>query len=107
MFFPLWVLFLIISMICEQIANILAKQFAITGRRWIAFLSIIGFILTNIPWIASLRFGLDLSQGAIIFLILNSVSAVVIGVVFYREKITRSQLIGLALGLVALVFLSL
>ncbi len=107
MVLPLWVLFLIISMVCEQIANILAKQFAITGRRWIAVLSIIGFILTNIPWIASLRSGLDLSQGAIIFLILNSVSAVVIGIVFYREKITLSQLVGLALGLVALVFLSL
>lgn len=107
MFVPLWVLLLSISTICEQIANILAKQFAITERRWIAVLSIIGFILTNVPWIASLRSGLNLSQGAVIFLTLNSLSAVVIGVVFYREKITVSQVVGLALGLAAIVFLSL
>lgn len=103
---PRWLVFLLILVAFELIADVLAKQFAIGGKLVFAVCAILGFVAANIAWIISLRTGADLSRGAVLFSVLSAVGAVAIGLLVYHERASRNHLIGLGAGIVAIVLLS-
>ncbi len=103
---PRWLYFLLLLVVFELIADILAKQFALNGKLIFAVLSILGFIVANTAWLISLRTGAELSKGAVLFSVLSAVGAVLIGLLVYKEKAGLYQLVGLALGIAAIAFLS-
>ena len=90
----------------ELIADILAKQFALNGKLIFAVLSLLGFIAANTAWLISLRTGAELGKGAVLFSVLSAAGAVLIGLLVYKEKTGPYQLVGLALGIAAIAFLS-
>ncbi|HLX56173.1 MAG TPA: hypothetical protein VKR83_04040 [Ktedonobacteraceae bacterium] len=63
-------------------------------------------MFANIAWLISLRSGGTLSKGSVIFSALSGVIAVFIGLFVYHEKASPYQLIGMALGIAAIVFLT-
>ena len=103
---PKWLYYLLVLVVFELVADILAKQFAISGKYVFAILSIVGFIAANTAWLISLRTGAELSKGAVLFSVLSGIGAVLIGVFVYHEKTTTYQIIGLILGVAAIAFLS-
>lgn len=103
---PRWLFFLLLLVAFELVADILAKQFALSGKFLFAVLSILGFVAANIAWLISLRTGAELSKGAVLFSVLSGIGAVVIGVLMYGEKTNYYQYIGLVLGIAAIAFLS-
>lgn len=104
---PRWLYFLLLLVAFELLADVLSKQFAISGKYVFALLAILGFIAANTAWLISLRTGAELSKGAVLFSVLSGIGAVVIGIFVYHEKANPYQLIGLALGIAAIAFLSL
>jgi multidrug transporter EmrE-like cation transporter len=106
LFLPIWMIYLLAMVAFEVVADVLAKQFAINGKLVFGILSIGGYVLANIAWLISLRSGGTLSRGSVIFSALNGVVAVVLGLLVFHEKASPYQLIGMALGIAAIVFLS-
>src|SRR5450755_997021 len=102
MFPPRWLYFLLLLVLFELVADILAKQFALNGKYIFAGLSLLGFIAANTAWLISLRTGAELGKGAVLFAVLSGIGAVVIGVLVYHEKTTPWQVIGLILGIAAI-----
>jgi len=103
---PKWLYYLLLLVVFELIADVLAKQFAVSGKYIFALLSIVGFVAANTAWLVSLRTGAQLSKGAVLFSVLSGIGAVLIGVFVYHEKTTTYQIIGLVLGVAAIAFLS-
>lgn len=103
---PVWLWFVLLLVAFELIADILAKQFGITGKIIFGVLSILGYVLANLAWLLSLRNGAELSKGSIIFSALSGVGAILIGLLVYHEKVNTYQLIGVILGIAAIIFLS-
>ncbi|GCF08082.1 hypothetical protein [Dictyobacter arantiisoli] len=103
---PKWLYFLLILVAFELVADILAKQFAISGKYVFALLSIVGFIAANTAWLISLRTGAELGKGAVLFSVLSAIGAVIVAVLIYHEKVSTYQIIGLVLGVAAIAFLS-
>ena len=106
MFPPKWLYFLLLLVAFELLADILAKQFALNGRILFAVHALLGFLAANTAWLISLRTGAELGKGAVLFSVLSGIGAVMIGVLLYHEKTTPWQIIGLALGIAAIAFLS-
>lgn len=106
MLLPKWLYFLLLLVVFELIADILAKQFALSGELIFAVLSILGFIAANTAWLISLRTGAELGKGAVLFAVLSAIGAVLIGLLIYKEKANPYQLTGLALGVAAIALLS-
>jgi multidrug transporter EmrE-like cation transporter len=104
---PTWVLFLLLLVAFELLADILAKQFAVSGNFIFALLSLLGFLVANGAWLISLRTGAQLGKGAILFAVLSSIGAVLIGSLLYHEEATRAQFVGVVLGSAAIALLSL
>jgi multidrug transporter EmrE-like cation transporter len=103
---PKWLYFLLLLVAFELVADILSKQFALSGKFAFAILAILGFIAANVAWLVSLRTGAELSKGAVLFSVLSGIGAVLLGIFVYHEKANPYQLIGLALGIAAIAFLS-
>ncbi len=103
---PTWLWFILLLVAFELVADILAKQFGITGKILFGVLSILGYVLANLAWLLSLRSGAELSKGSIIFSALSGVGAVLLGLLVYHEKVNTYQVIGVILGIAAIIFLS-
>src|SRR5258708_36591983 len=99
---PRWLYFLLLLVVFELIADILAKQFALNGKLIFAVLSILGFIAANTACLTSLRTDAELSKDAVLFTALSDVGALLIGLLLSTEKATRSQFFGLMLGIGAI-----
>lgn len=103
---PAWLWWLLVLVAFELLADIFARQFGTTGKVIFGVLSILGYVLANLAWLFSLRQGAQLSTGSVLFSALSGAGAVAIGLFVYHEKVNPYQVIGLILGLVAIVFLS-
>lgn len=99
-------LLLSLLIIFELIADILAKQWSLSGSwiKWIA--AFVAYCTANIFWLWALRRGIPLGRGAVLFAVASAVAALVIGIVFYREPTTRTELIGMACGVIAIALLA-
>jgi multidrug transporter EmrE-like cation transporter len=106
-FLPAWLWLVLLLVTFELLADIFAKQFGNTGKIVFGVLAILGYVLANLAWLFSLRTGAELSKGSVIFSALSGVGAVLLGLLVYHEKVSGYQLVGLILGCLALIFLSL
>ncbi len=100
-----WLIPLGILIVFELIADILAKNWSIKGGWVLAGGALIAYLLGNTFWLFALKNGSGLAKGAVIFSIVSAVLAIGLGVLFYKETLTRMQIIGVLLGLVSLIFI--
>ena len=98
-----WIVPLSLLVIFELFADIFAKEWALQGKYIFWIVAIAGYIIANIFWLYAIRNGSGLSRGAIIFSVASAVVAVIIGFVFYKEAITKIELIGVVLGIISLI----
>ncbi len=101
----MWYWFILLCVL-EFVSDVLAKEHVIKRELLYAVLSIVGFVLANTAWIYSLRSGMLLSIGAVLFGVITGIMAVAVGILVYREDITRIHLVGIFLGIVSIGLLS-
>lgn len=101
----MWLLFLIILIILETFADVMAKEYSIKNKIYFAIASTILYVLANISWIISLKYKSSLSVGSNIFSVSTGIIAIIIGVGFYNEYISNTQMMGVILGVISLILL--
>lgn len=100
-----WIIPLAILIIFELIADIFAKTWSLKGGWVFAGIALLGYMLGNTFWLFALKNGAGLAKGAVIFSVVSAVLAIGLGVFFYKEDLTKIQIIGVFLGLLSLVFI--
>ena len=100
-----WLIPLGILIIFELIADIFAKSWSLKGGWVLATCALIAYLLGNTFWLFALKNGSGLAKGAVIFSIVSAVIAIGLGVLLYKETITKVQLIGVVLGLLSLILI--
>lgn len=96
-----WAFFLILCFF-ELGADIFAKKHALSGSVLCAVVAVTGYVLGNAAWVVSLRSGMMLSVGAVLFGIITGIAAMAVGVGLYHESVTRAQMCGMILGIAAI-----
>jgi multidrug transporter EmrE-like cation transporter len=96
-----WVFFAVLCLF-ELGADVFAKKHVISGKILWAILAVSGYVLGNAAWVVSLRSGMLLSVGAILFGIITGISAMAVGIGLYDESATKAQMAGMLLGIVAI-----
>jgi len=101
----MWMLFIALLIVFEAFADILAKEWSLKGHaaRWLA--AIAAYIVANAFWLYSLKSGAGLSRGAIVFSVASAILAIGIGVVLYKEDVTKLQLAGMFVGIISIALL--
>ncbi len=102
----MWILFLGLLIVSEAIADIIAKEYQLKAGAVRFGGAILAYIIPTIFWLVALRYGAGLTKGAIYFSVASAILAIVIGLVLYKETLTTLQVIGVALGFIAIILLS-
>ena len=100
-----WIIPLSILIIFEVIADIFAKQWSLVGKPYLWIAAISAYVIGNIFWLFALKNGSGLSRGAIIFSLVSEILAISVGLFYYHESVTGTQLMGMGLGVVSLALL--
>lgn len=73
---------------------------------WATFLLAAGCTGIDLGYILLFRAGWNISFGSLVCNIMIAISLIIIGIVFYKEKVTRDHMIGIVLCLLGLVFIN-
>lgn len=99
----IWILPLILLVILEATADYFAGSFGHGSKMYYAFIAMAFYILANISWLFAIKNGSGLTRGASLFSVFSMVLAVAIGIFIYKESITNTQIIGVILGVIAII----
>ncbi len=100
-----WLLPLSLLIVFEIVADILSKEWSVGKPIYFAIGAILAYVIANTFWLFALKYGSGLAKGAIIFSVASAILATVIGVLLYKEEVTRLQLVGMVLGILSIFFL--
>ena len=100
-----WIVPISFLIIFELIADIFSKEYSLKGSWQFWALAITAYIIANIFWLWAMRSGSGLARGAVIFSVGSAIFAAIIGIYFFNEKGSFLQYIGIALGIISLIFI--
>ncbi|MBN2884453.1 EamA family transporter [Patescibacteria group bacterium] len=100
-----WIIPLSLLIIFEALADIFAKNWSLQKYTWLAIVSLSLYLIANSFWLFALKNGAGLSRGAIVFSVASAIIAILLGVIFYKEPVSKLQLIGFFIGLISLILI--
>jgi len=103
---PQWVFFLVLLIVLDVAGDVFTKRFALGGQWLYAAIAIVLFVAASIAWIFTLRTGAALSHVIVLYSIAALIAGTFVGIVVFGETAGRLQYVGIALGIAAVVCLS-
>ena len=100
-----WPIFIGLLIVFEVVADILSKEWSLSGRLLFWLLALTGYVIANIFWLKAIRLGSGLGRGAVLFSVGSAIAAIIIGMVFYKESINRIELFGVVLGVISIILI--
>lgn len=100
-----WITPLILLIIFESFADIFAKEYSLKNSPWFWVGAILLYVLANSFWLYAIKSGSGLARGAVLFSVASAILALFIGLVFYKEPFNSTQILGMVIGLVAIILI--
>ena len=97
-----WIFPIALLIVFEAFADIFAKEWQLHGAHWRWIGALACYLIANTFWLFALKNGSGLARGGLIFAVSCALMAIVIGLWFYREDVTRLQAFGMVLGVLSL-----
>lgn len=99
------VVWLVISVVFFAFGEYFSKIWAAKPNIGLAIVVVFTSVLSAFTWLPALLHRNEIAIMGTIWLLLATVAVIVVGVVFFQEKISLIEWIGIGLGLLALAFL--
>ncbi len=100
-----WILPLTLLITFEFIADIFAKEWSLNRTVTLAAGALGSYLIANTFWLFALKNGSGLARGAVIFSVASALIAMGLGIFLYKEHITRTQMVGIVLGLISITLI--
>lgn len=101
-FWSLPMVFLILS---ELLADFFGKTWTIKKRKIFFVLSLSLYVIGNAFWMFALASGVGLARGALLFGVSQEMAAIAMGILYFREKLSSTQWLGVVFGLIAITIM--
>jgi len=98
------ILLLTIGAIFLTTGDIIAKKWVLSDKKYWYFLTLLFYIIGLNFLIASYRFE-DIAVASITLEILNITILTLVGIRLYKEKISKTELTGIILGIISIIIL--
>jgi drug/metabolite transporter (DMT)-like permease len=66
---------------------------------------LLGYLIANAFWLYAIKHGSGLARGATIFSVASALFAIIIGLVIYKEQVSLIQVVGMIVGVIAIVLI--
>jgi multidrug transporter EmrE-like cation transporter len=97
---------LCLLVIFELTGDTLAKFFAVTGKYQYLLSGMFFMLIGNVCWQFLLRQGVDLAIGGVLFGVIVAIGLVLIGTLFFGEKLSLIQWAGVVVGIFSIGLLA-
>jgi EamA domain-containing membrane protein RarD len=102
LFWSLPMTFLLVS---ELIGDFLGKQWTLHKKSIFFFTSLSFYVIGNAFWLFAVLKGVGLTRGSVIFAIGQEIIAVAMGIVYFKESLSKKQFLGVILGLITIALM--
>jgi EamA domain-containing membrane protein RarD len=94
-----WSLPMTLLLLCELTADFLGKQWTLHKKSVLFKASLSLYVLGNAFWLYAIMNGVGLARGITIFAVGQEMTAVLMGILYFKEKMSSKQKIGILLGM--------
>lgn len=101
----IWIIPLVFLIIFEMVADIFSKEYSLQDKWYFYVGAILAYVIGNMFWLSAIKNGSGLAKGSLIFAIASAIFSIIIGVVFYKEGVGKLQIVGMVVGIFALVLI--
>ncbi len=98
-------IWLLISAAIEGIADAFVKRWSVDGLWRNAAFALIAYNFVQVAWMAAMHLSKKLAVTGTLWVLFMEVGVLIVGAGFFHETLTVNQIIGCALGIVAIMFL--
>ena len=95
---------ILVAVALEVIGDIFSKKWALGGKSIMIFLGLLIYFIGSVFWAFSLRYEY-LSKAISAFTILNFIMVVLVGVIYFKENLSLTNKLGIALGIISLIMI--
>lgn len=99
-------LYFFLTYILNIAATTLSKEYAINNNKWYVALAFVFTGLSSIAWAQALKKGFSLTTGTPLVSISLMTTIVLIGAFYYGEAISTSKIVGIVLGMIAIILIA-
>ena len=99
----IWSLPMVFLLLCELTADFLGKQWTIRSKPYLFAASILMYVTGNAFWLLAVLSGVGLARGALIFSVGQQITAVLMGILYFKEKLTKRQNLGMLMGFLTII----
>ena len=92
-------------LLCELTADFLGKQWTIHKKSFLFAASLSFYVIGNAFWLFAILNGVGLARGAILFGVGQEIAAVLMGIIYFKEKLNNKQKIGMTLGFFTIIIM--
>jgi glucose uptake protein GlcU len=100
-----WSLPMVFLLLCELTADFLGKKWTIQKKSFLFVASLSLYVIGNAFWLFAVMSGIGLARGITLFAVGQEMAAAAMGVLYFKEKLSRRQYAGMLLGLVTIVIM--
>ena len=100
-----WIVPISLLIFFELVADIFAKEWSVQSGYILATGALVSYVIANSFWLFALKNGSGLARGAVIFSVASAIVAIILGVFLFKENVTKVQMTGMILGLVAITLI--
>lgn len=101
----IWIYPIILLIVFEAVADVFAKQWSLKQHWYLAVLALLSYVICNTFWLFALKNGSGLARGGMIFSVACAVLAIVLGLIVYKEPVSKTQILGIVIGVVSIVLI--
>lgn len=101
----MWIGPIVLLIFFELVADIFAEKWSLSHSHVFWAVSLSCYVIGNIFWLYAMKDGSGLARGAVIFSVVSAIFAVFVGLVVYREHVTRIELAGMIVGLIGMMLI--
>jgi len=99
-------LYFFLTYLLNLAATTLSKEYAINGNRWLVVIAFIFTGLSSIAWAIALKKGFSLTTGTPLISIALMTTIVLIGSLYYGKSLDLSKVVGIILGMIAIILIA-
>lgn len=101
---PYYLILLLGGGVILTIGDLVFKQWVVSRSNYLYIIGLLVYLL-GLNFLAQSYKYEDIAVALVIFIVFNVVTLSIVGVVFYHEVLTPFEIIGILLGMVAIIFL--
>lgn len=99
-------LYFFLTYLLNIAATTLSKEYAVNGNKWLVVLAFVFTGLSSIAWAIALKKGFSLTTGTPLISISLMTTIVLIGFLYYGESLGLSKIVGIILGMIAIILIA-